>query len=154
MNKLKRISRGMHIKFGVSNPEEKTPLWLEDNIRTDDKERGCEIMDWIHLSQWRDAEGTLNEVPGTANWNAYFGILPVNFISASMIHLWPLTYSFYCHRSEFRESSVKYKKINLSLYITKHHAMKTHALVSARDGDWSASRPGCFKPGEIASGTH
>jgi hypothetical protein len=52
----------------------------------------------------------------------------------------------------------------LSLYLTKHHAMKTywgvevylHAfLTSALDGgEWSASRPGHFTPKERAPGTH
>jgi hypothetical protein len=38
-------------------------------------------------------------------------------------------------------------KVKLSLYLTKHHAFLTSAL----DGCvWSASRPGCFSPKEIA----
>jgi hypothetical protein len=55
-------------------------------------------------------------------------------------------------------------KVNviLSLYLTKHQAMKTywrsgsiapHILISALDGGaWSASRPGHFTPCERASG--
>jgi hypothetical protein len=54
--------------------------------------------------------------------------------------------------------------VKLSLYLTKYHAMKTYGrvevklhafLTSAPDGgEWSASRPGRFIPGESASRTH
>jgi hypothetical protein len=55
-------------------------------------------------------------------------------------------------------------KVNLSLHLTKHHAMNTYGgvkvqphafLTSARDGDeWSASRSGRFTPGVRASSIH
>jgi hypothetical protein len=54
-------------------------------------------------------------------------------------------------------------KVKLSLCSTKHHAMKTywgvevhHALLTSAlgGGEWSASRPSRFAPGERASGTH
>jgi hypothetical protein len=55
-------------------------------------------------------------------------------------------------------------KVNLSLCLTKHHAVKTYwevevyihtFLTSSLDGgEWSASRPGRFTPREKAPGTH
>jgi hypothetical protein len=64
----------------------------------------------------------------------------------------------------FHISYKKGKMFKLSLCLTKYHAMKTiggvevqlHAfLTSALDGgEWSASHPGCFTPGERAPGTH
>jgi hypothetical protein len=55
-------------------------------------------------------------------------------------------------------------KVNMSLCLTNHHAMKTnggvevyrHAFLTfALDGgEWSASRPGRFTPREIFPGTH
>jgi hypothetical protein len=54
-------------------------------------------------------------------------------------------------------------KVKFPLCLNKYHAMKTyggevvylHALTSALDGgEWSATRPGRFTPGEITIGSH
>jgi hypothetical protein len=41
--------------------------------------------------------------------------------------------------------------VQLSLCLTKHHTFLTSALGG---GEWSASRPGRFTPGERAPGSH
>jgi hypothetical protein len=57
-----------------------------------------------------------------------------------------------------------YEKVKLSLWLIKHHDMKTHAEVEGKhhvfltygldEGDWTALHLGHFNPGERAAGTH
>jgi hypothetical protein len=63
------------------------------------------------------------------------------------------------YRSKFYQ-----KKVKLFLCSIKHYAMKVYGGVDVQinvffssavaGGDWSASRPGRFTPGEKSSGTH
>jgi hypothetical protein len=68
-----------------------------------------------------------------------------------------------CNRKLTRIIRLIKVKVQLSLCLNKHQAMKTywerysstHSLTSALDaGEWSASRPGRFTAGERAPGTH